>query len=140
MLNMFRKKNPFRVKLQSLKSEDKVLEDATFAFSERLKRAMGLSVEEIEQMDRDRVTFTIGDRWIVFARNTILSDGWQHLLMVSTIATGDSIGWSNVEHQSLPESWQYKPDGTGTLALPPESVQQIILDDIKQMFVYEGTE
>ncbi len=134
MKHPLHKKNVFSKKVAAVTALRSSSELAAVAWSQRLKSAMGLSVEEVEAAENEGTTWEIPMYTIsVNARLMRCCRGWQSCLTVVPNTSSPSPGYSNLGGAPIPDDWDFIAGGTRSTCSPPPRTQTHILGLIAEV-------
>jgi len=121
--------------MNNFMNEDvEALEVKVLKISDRIKKALKISDEDIEEMlDSDKVV--VVNKYKIVADSRCFSYEWYNILEILPIEfKSNSVGWANKKQPTFSQSdWIYKMRGTMTINCPPMSVVNFIIEEIRNM-------
>lgn len=123
----------FKDKINKAKKHITNIQQDMCYFSRQLQRAMGLSDADLRDAQSEHIHWDI--EGFTICVNVHPWNEWKPILQAVPLGIdGTMVGYSNTkEGESIPSSWHYEPKGTSTVFLPPEKIQEIILDRTRKM-------
>ena len=118
--------------MNNFMNEDvEALEVKVLKISDRIKKALKISDEDIEEMlDSDKVV--VVNKYKIVADSRCFSYEWYNILEILPIEfKSNSVGWANKKQPIFKSDWIYKMRGTMTINCPPMSVVNFIIEEIR---------
>ena len=122
--------NIFKKQIESCKDNRSYYQHAMRVFSRNLADTMNLSNKDIAHAEDHECVFDIVGFQI--AARKFPWNRWEPLLIATPAGVeGGRAGYSNTDI-ALPKAWHYVQAGTASEILPPQCIQDEILDRVKQ--------